>query len=142
MSQSFAQVRSLIAAKVDALVGFNLVKMPPQYFGRVANTLAHKGFSVDIRSSQDSGERQRRAGPMMQSIVTVSFAYRLRPKDMYPTDYDAALDAEADVIRACLSSYNADIQIRYVRSTRVVQQTLEYAIHTLEFTVLHTLSST
>ena len=142
MSQSFAQVRSLIAAKVDALVGFNLVKMPPQYFGRVANTLAHKGFTVDIRSSQDSGERQRRAGPMMQSIVTVSFAYRLRPKDMYPTDYDAALDAEADVIRACLSSYNADIQIRYVRSTRVVQQTLEYAIHTLEFTVLHTLSST
>jgi hypothetical protein len=142
MSQSFAQVRSLIAAKVDALVGFNLVKMPPQYFGRVANTLAHKGFTVDIRSSQDSGERQRRAGPMMQSIVTVSFAYRLRPKDMYPTDYDAALDAEADVIRACLSSYNADIQIRYVRSTRVVQQTLEYAIHTLEFSVLHTLSST
>lgn len=142
MSQSFAQVRSLIAAKVDALVGFNLVKMPPQYFGRVANTLAHKGFSVDIRSSQDSGERQRRAGPMMQSIVTVSFAYRLRPKDMYPTDYDAALDAEADVIRACLSSYNADIQIRYVRSTRVVQQTLEYAIHNIEFTVLHTLSST
>jgi hypothetical protein len=142
MSQSFAQVRSLITAKVDALVGFNLVKMPPQYFGRVANTLAHKGFTVDIRSSQDSGERQRRAGPMMQSIVTVSFAYRLRPKDMYPTDYDAALDAEADVIRACLSSYNADIQIRYTRSTRVVQQTLEYAIHTLEFTVLHTLSST
>ena len=142
MSQSFAQIRSLIAAKVGALVGFNLVKMPPQYFGRVANTLAHKGFSVDIRSSQDSGERQRRAGPMMQSIVTVSFAYRLRPKDMYPTDYDAALDAEADVIRACLSSYNADIQIRYARSTRVVQQTLEYAIHTLEFTVLHTLSST
>jgi hypothetical protein len=132
MSQSFAQVRSLIAAKVDALVGFNLVKMPPQYFGRVANTLAHKGFTVDIRSSQDSGERQRRAGPMMQSIVTVSFAYRLRPKDMYPTDYDAAL----------LSSYNADIQIRYVRSTRVVQQTLEYAIHNIEFTVLHTLSST
>jgi hypothetical protein len=142
MSQSFAQVRSLIAAKVDALVGFNLGKMPPQYFGRVANTLAHKGFTVDIRSSQDSGERQRRAGPMMQSIVTVSFAYRLRPKDMYPTDYDAALDAEADVIRACLSSYNADLQIRYVRSTRVVQQTLEYAIHNIEFTVLHTLSST
>ena len=79
---------------------------------------------------------------MMQSIVTVSFAYRLRPKDMYPTDYDAALDAEADVIRACLSSYNADIQIRYTRSTRVVQQTLEYAIHNIEFTVLHTLSST
>lgn len=142
MSQSFAQVRALIAAKVDALAGFNLVKMPPQYFGRVANTLAHKGFSVDIRSSQDSGERQRRAGPMMQSTVTVSFAFRLRPKDMYPTDYDAALDAEADVVRACLSSYNADIQVRYIRSTRVVQQTLEYAIHTLEFTVLHTLSST
>jgi hypothetical protein len=142
MSQSFAQVRSLIAAKVDALSGFNLVKMPPQYFGRVANTLAHKGFTVDVKSSQDSGERQRRVGPMMQSIVNVSFAYRLRPKDMYPTDYDAALDAEEDVIRACLSSYTADIQIRYVRSTRVVQQTLEYAIHNIEFSVLHTLSST
>lgn len=142
MSQSFAQVRSLIAAKVDALSGFNLVKMPPQYFGRVQNTLAHKGFTVDVRSSQDSGERQRRIGPMLQSIVMVSFAYRLRPKDMYPTDYDAALDAEGDVIRACLTSYSTDIQVRYVRSTRVVQQSLEYAIHNIEFTVLHTLPTT
>lgn len=142
MSQSFAQVRSLIAAKVDALSGFNLVKMPPQYFGRVQNTLAHKGFTVDIRSSQDSGERQRRIGPMLQSIVMVSFAYRLRPKDMYPTDYDAALDAEGDVIRACLTSYSTDIQVRYVRSTRVVQQSLEYAIHNIEFSVLHTLPTT
>ena len=142
MSQSFAQVRSLIAAKVDALTGFNLVKMPPQYFGRVQNTLAHKGFTVDVRSSQDSGERQRRIGPMLQSIVIVSFAYRLRPKDMYPTDYDAALDAEGDVIRACLTSYSTDIQVRYVRSTRVVQQSLEYAIHNIEFSVLHTLPTT
>ena len=142
MSQSFAQVRALIAAKVDALAGFNLVKMPPQYFGRVANTLAHKGFSIDIRSSQDSGERQRRTGVMMQSTVTVSFAFRLRPKDMYPTDYDAALDAEGDVIRACLTSYSTDIQVRYVRSTRVVQQSLEYAIHNIEFSVLHTLPTT
>ena len=142
MSQSFAQVRSLIAAKVDALTGFNLVKMPPQYFGRVQNTLAHKGFTVDVRSSQDSGERQRRIGPMLQSIVMVSFAYRLRPKDMYPTDYDAALDAEGDVIRACLTSYSTDIQVRYVRSTRVVQQSLEYAIHNIEFSVLHTLPTT
>lgn len=142
MSQSFAQVRSLIAAKVSALSDFNLVKMPPQYFGRVQNTLAHKGFTVDVRSSQDSGERQRRIGPMLQSIVMVSFAYRLRPKDMYPTDYDAALDAEGDVIRACLTSYSTDIQVRYVRSTRVVQQSLEYAIHNIEFTVLHTLPTT
>lgn len=142
MSQSFAQVRSLIAAKVSALSGFNLVKMPPMFFGRVANTLAHKGFTVDVRSSQDSGERQRRIGPMLQSIVMVSFAYRLRPKDMYPTDYDAALDAEGDVIRACLTSYSTDIQVRYVRSTRVVQQSLEYAIHNIEFTVLHTLPTT
>ena len=139
MSQTFAQVRSLMAAKVSALSGFNLVKMPPMFFGRVANTLAHKGFTVDIRSSQDSGERQRRVGPMLQSIVVISFAYRLRPKDMYPTDYDAALDAEEDIIRACLSSYNADLQVRYVRSTRVVQQTLEYAIHNIEFNVFHTL---
>ena len=142
MSQTFAQVRSLISAKVDALAGFNLVKMPPQYFGRVANTLAHKGFTVDVRTSQDSGERQRRIGPYMQSLVTVSFSYRLRPKDMYPTDYDAALDAEGDIIRACLTSYNTDIQVRYVRSTRVVQQSLEYAIHNIDFNVLHTLPTT
>lgn len=79
---------------------------------------------------------------MLQSIVMVSFAYRLRPKDMYPTDYDAALDAEGDVIRACLTSYSTDIQVRYVRSTRVVQQSLEYAIHNIEFSVLHTLPTT
>ena len=139
MTMALKNIRNLITAKIEDINGFALVKLPPQYFGRVQNTLAHKGFTVDVKSSQDSGVRQRRAGIIFQCVFTVSFAFRLRPKDMYPTDYDLCLDAEELVIKACLESYNANIQIRYLRSTRTVQASMEYAIISIDFNILHSI---
>tara|TARA_A100001011_G_scaffold392231_1_gene479370 strand:+ start:1331 stop:1768 length:438 start_codon:yes stop_codon:yes gene_type:complete len=145
MSCTFAQLRAAITTKVSGVTGFNLTRFPPGYFARMQNTIAHKAFLVNIRTSQDAPERQRRAGIYLNTTVIVEFAFRLRPKDVYPTDYDAALDAEEDVIRAVLSSFSgvqAGIEIRYNRSSRLVVDSLEYQIHTLEFTARHVLPNT
>lgn len=139
---TFAQVRQAVQEKVETVSGFKLIPLPPSYFRRVQNTLAHKGFTIDINTSNDEGERQRRGITYVSSTVRVIYAYRLRPKDIM-TDYDHSLDAEEDIINAILGSYSgirAGMQVRYNRSTRDVPDSMEYIITTLEFTVLHTIS--
>jgi hypothetical protein len=87
-------------------------------------------------------ERQRRGvGVYVSSPVSVVFSYRLRPLDIYPTDYDLAMDTEETVIAKVLESYSQNNQftIRYNGSTREVTDSQEYIIITLEFTALHTI---
>jgi hypothetical protein len=62
--------------------------------------------------------------------------------DIYPTDYDNALDAEENVINAILEAYttpNNGFTVRYNSSTREVTDSQEYCIISIEFTALHTI---
>ena len=139
---SFSEVRQAIQTKVETVSGFILVPFPPMYFRRIQNTIAHKGFTIDVSTSNDQGERMRGTGSVyLSSTVRVMFAFRLRPKDIV-TDYDNSMDTEEDLIKAVLGSYagiQAGIQVRYNRSTRDVPDSMEYMVTTLEFTVLHTI---
>ena len=142
MALAFSAVRSQVAAKVDALSGFKESKQSPDYFGRTQDTIAHKGFSVQLQTSTAIEERQRRAvGEYVSTSIRVIFAYRLRPLDIYPTDYDAAMDAEETVINAVLEAYatNNRFTIRYLGSLREVTESQEYIIINLEFSALHTI---
>lgn len=143
MALSFSQLRAAVAQQVTTISGFTETRIPPEYFGRNENSVAHKRFGVSLSASNDSGERQRRAiGVMCSTTVRVVFSYRLRPKDAYPTDYDLALTAEKDVINAVVSSYQSiqpPVVIRYNRSARDVTDSTEYMIINLEFTALHML---
>lgn len=139
MASSFAQVRQAIKTKVETVAGFKLVPLPPSYFRRIQNTIAHKGFTVDMPTSSDEGERMRRGLTYVTSTARVIFAFRLRPKDII-TDYDLCMDAEEDIINAVLGTVQ-DMQIRYNRSTRDVSDSMEYMITTLEFTILHTITN-
>tara|TARA_R100000406_G_scaffold11227_2_gene7232 strand:+ start:1106 stop:1540 length:435 start_codon:yes stop_codon:yes gene_type:complete len=144
MAVSFAQLRAAIATQIDALAGFNLLSLPPNYVGRTQKTKAHLGFSVGVDSSSETSERQRRIddGYYLNSTVTVKFLYRLRPLDLYPTDYDNCLDKEELVIGAVLQSYNSiqsGIQIRYNSSIREISNPLEFMIVTLTFNILHSI---
>lgn len=143
MSLALSSLRSAVAQKVAALSGFSESKFPFEYFQRQENTKAHKSFSIGIGGVDDSGERQRRAIYYVRTQVNVAFAYRMRPLDVYPVDYDLALDTEEDVIAAVLSSYASiqnEVTIRFIRSTRELIESMEYQIHTLEFQALHTLN--
>ena len=143
MSLSVAQVRSAIAAKVAALSGFKQINIPPEYFGRIENTIAHLGFGIMTASSSAVPERQRRhVGLYLSTTVRVIFEYRLRPHDAYPTDYDLALDTEQAVIAAVMGVYNSPVQLRFERATRRCPDSLEFMISEIEFTVLHTIINT
>ena len=144
MAVSFAQIRSGVSNQIDALSGFNLVNVPPAFMGRTQKTIAHLGFSVGLDSTTQTNERQRRIndGYYLNSIVTVKFLYRLRPLDLYPTDYDLCSDKEIEVIKAVLASYAGirdGIQIRFNSSTREISPALEFMIVTLTFNTLHTI---
>ena len=89
MSIPLKNVRGAIASQVLTISGMHLSRLPPAYFSRQQNTLAHKSFVVGIETVEDTGERQRRnINLYVRTEVEIQFAFRLRPKDIYPTDYD------------------------------------------------------
>jgi hypothetical protein len=143
MSLKISQLRAAVATQIATISGFTESRIPPDYFGRNENSVAHKRFAVQMSTSTASNERQRRTvGVMMDSSVRVKFAYRLRPKDAYPTDYDLALDTEETVINKVISSYatvRPPVQIRYVRSTRDITDSTEYMLFDVEFSTFHTI---
>lgn len=140
---TFAQLRQAISAKIAALDGFKESKHSPDYFGRTENTVAHKAYTVSLGSTSAMEERQRKTvGVYCNTPVQIIFSYRLRPLDIYPTDYDLALDTEQTVIGTLLDAYAApknEFTIRYVSSSREVTDSQEYIIISIEFTALHTI---
>lgn len=142
MALKFSQVRGAIASKISELPGFKESGQSPDYFGRTENTVAHKAFGVRLGSSAAMEERQRRSvGVYVQTPVQVIFSYRLRPLDIYPTDYDLAMDTEETVIAKVLETYseNNEFTIRYLGSSRQVTDSQEYVILNVEFTTIHTI---
>jgi len=140
--QSLSSIRKAMAAKIEELSGFKESKHTPDFFGRTENTVAHKAFSISVASSSAMEERQRRAvGVYLSTPMEVIFSHRLRPLDIYPTDYDAALDTEEQVINKVLEAYISDnaFSIRYASSQRAVTDSQEYIIITLSFNILHTI---
>lgn len=142
MGQSLSSIRRGIASKIEEISGLKESKHTPDYFGRTENTVAHKAFSISVASSTAMEERQRRAvGVYLATPMQVLFSYRLRPLDIYPTDYDGSLDAEEAIINKVLEAYPTDNQfsIRYLSSDRTVTDSQEYIITTLSFNILHTI---
>lgn len=144
MSIPLKNVRGAIASQVLTISGMHLSRLPPAYFSRQQNTLAHKSFVVGIETVEDTGERQRRnINLYVRTEVEIQFAFRLRPKDIYPTDYDLSLDLEGEIIAAVMGTYSGiqnEISIRFVRSSRSISDSIEYQITTLTFIVQHNLS--
>lgn len=142
MSLSFANIRANIASKIDALAGFKESIQTPDFFARTQDSIAHKAFTVGMLSATGVDERQRRSvGVYVSSQIQITFAYRLRPLDIYPTDYDLALTAEESVINAALEAYatNNQFTLRYNGSSRQVTDSQEYIIITIDLTALHTI---
>jgi hypothetical protein len=145
MSLKLSQIRSAIQTQIETIDDFHLVKVLPDYFGRTRETIAHKGFVIALSVSNEQNERQRRSiGVYVSSNVAITFAYRLRPMDAYPTDYDLFLNAEESIILACLNSYASiqnEIQIRYNNSNRQSTDSNEWLLSTINFTVYHTIGA-
>lgn len=142
MSAKLSEIRQAIATQIATITGYKESSFPVLFFARQQNTLAHKSFSVGISVTEDMGERQRRSLYYLRSLIEVKIAYRLRPLDIYPTDYDLALDSEEQVIKRILASYstiNNNVQVRFSRATREIPDSMEFLITTIEFSSLQTI---
>lgn len=144
MSIALKQVRQAISTKIEGITGFKESRLPFQYFERNSESILHKCFTVQIGTVNQGGTSQRRGNNLfVQTDIEIKFAYRLRPKDIYPTDYDNALDSETQIINTLLGSYSSiqnEMNIQFVSSNRQINDNLEYQIHTLNFISYFTLN--
>ena len=143
MAISCAQVRAAVSAQVSTVSGFHLANLPPSYFGRIVDTIAHKAFAVQISNITAVPERQRVSiGTYIKTSVSIKFAYRLRPHDVYPTDYDSSFDSAEDIIQAVLGTYSVIQQGlvgKFDSATSTIPTAISYIIHQLNFTFFHTI---
>lgn len=145
MSLSFSQLRTAIATKIETIDGMKESKFPAQYFEKSQDSVIHKSFSVGLETVSDLGSRQSRGRELLVSTnIIVVFAYRLRPKDVYPTDYDNSLNLEREIIETLLGYYGTiqnQISIKFDSSSRTINDNLEYQITSLFFTAQHNIKS-
>lgn len=140
MAIKTSQVRQAIRDQVLQIAGMHELPFPGEYIGRTQNSKAHKGFAVTVQSTNSKEDRQRRAvGYYLQTTARVIFCHRLRPKDVN-TSLDNALDLEEQIIIQVLQSYSAirpGLEIRYNRSVRTIDDTIEWLISDSEYTIFH-----
>ena len=145
MSVSFSKLRQAIASKIETITGMKESKFPVQYIEKSQDSVIHKSFSVGFETVREGGISQRRGQEIfVQSSITIIFCYRLRPKDIYPSDYDNSLDLERQIIETLLSNYGTirnEISVQFDSSNRVINDTLEYQITTLNFIAHHNIKS-
>ncbi len=80
-----------------------------------------KGYAVGITRTQDQGGRQKLTeGSVVASRLSVRWSVKSKAKAQVES-YDAALDAEEDLIQAVMAiHHSADLHIVYRESARVV----------------------
>ena len=112
---SVSTIRQRMQAQISTSLGaqgWRPSRFVPQLFGRDTDMINPKVFSVGVERTDTSGDRQRISeGTMVYTGLVVKFAWRLRA-DNQIADFDAALDAEEDLMVACMSASLIDLHIR------------------------------
>lgn len=134
MGTSVAEIRGLVTAAIAALDGWAVSRFAPEYFGRDADQLMHHAFAVGAPATEPRDPRQGLTeGMLCTTTVEVQWAHRLRG-DAQSADYDAALNAEQDLVKAVVGVSSQHVLV--VRLTRSAK--LEgWVIGTSTFGVLH-----
>ena len=144
MAISCAQVRAAVAAQVATVSGFRESRFPPQYFGRMQNTIANKAYTVQIGTILAGDDRQRRTvGEYLQTAIIIRFASRLRPHDCYPTDYDSSFDLLQQIIAAVIGDYASirqGLSVRFLSASHSIPESIEWIIHEIQLSAFHTIN--
>lgn len=102
MAVSVSTVRQAVVEAVSALDGWVNSRFAPDFFGRDSDQLSHHAFSVgcpDSAVNSRDGKQGLSDGFLASTTVEVRWAHRLRG-DAQSSDYDDALDAEEDLVKA------------------------------------------
>ena len=112
---SVSAVRQRVQDRINSALsgqGWRPSRYVPELFAMDTDQIAPRMFSVGVMSTRPIGDRQRlSAGTVVETMLTVRFCWRLRG-DSQLTDYGAALDAEEDLLVACMSTSLVDLHLR------------------------------
>ena len=141
MVVSLATIRQRFSTMIDSLDGFDESRNPFDGYGRSPNTIAHKRFSVGIRSvsSRDDDRQRRGVGVMSSTEVMIRYAFRIRPKDQIES-FDDGLDSAQTVINAITkrsTPLHDELQIRFGGMDNELSDSGEWMSITLAFEVRH-----
>jgi len=141
MVVSLATIRQRFATMLSSLDGFDESRNPYDGYGRSPNTIAHKRFSVGVRTvTERDDDRQRHGvGVMTSTEVAIRYAFRIRPKDQLES-YDDGLDSAQTVINAITKRslpLHDEIQIRFGGMDNELSDSGEWMSINLNFLVLH-----
>lgn len=136
-----SSIRQRFATKISSLSGFKESRNPYDGYGRSPNTVAHKCFSVGVRTvtARDDDRQRTSAGVMSSTQVMVRYPYRIRPKDQL-TAFDEALDSAQTIIEALTvraTPLHDNLQIRFTGLDNELADSGEWCSITLTFSVLH-----
>lgn len=131
-----ATVRQAVIAVIALLDGWTLSRFAFELFGRDTDQLTHHAFSVGVPETADhprDGRQRVAEGLLVTSTVEVKWAHRLRA-DAQSNDYDAALDAEQQLVAAVKGI--SDKHVLVVRMTRRAVPE-GWVLGSVTFTILH-----
>lgn len=138
-----SEIRSRLKTAIEAIAGEGLKEspLPFQAFGRTPNAIGSKSFAVGIISSTSTEDRQRPTiGTLTQTQIQIQVSYRIRPLAQN-TDVDNAMDLENDIIIAVCnrgdSSLYANLHIKFLSVDRILVDTGEYLLSSINFLALH-----
>lgn len=143
MALKTSAIRQRIAAQISTSLGgdgWNESRYVHDLFGSDTDHIGPKAYSVGIRSSELVGNQRLRPadGAHVATEVEVVFSWRIRG-DAQKADYDAALDAENDLVKAVLATDRTDLSSLILDGipARQVDDTGTWFIGTLRFGATH-----
>lgn len=138
-----AELRRRVTDRVKTIDGFTPT---PTLFDptRAPATIAHRGFSVAIELTANTGHYRDQAGEVARaaSTVVVRFGWRLDPKDQLSSE-DEACDAEGKILALLMaqdSTWPVDFAVRWDGARRTVLPGGEWTLHEITFIVDHDLA--
>ena len=142
-SRTVRQLREDVTARILALSGWKESRVAPDNFGRDADTIAHKAFSVHPTSTDDMRAYRGRPaeGLLVETTLDVRYSWQLRPKGMSDS-YDDALDGEQAIINALMvydATWPSSYKVQVVRAARESNTIGEWVVGVVTFRIVHTL---
>ncbi len=142
MSNTVADLRSLLATALASVSGWRESTSAPGIFGTDPQPSMHKSFAVGIAETSVPTTEGRHvnsaAGVLAETTAEVRWGYLLRA-DAQVTDHTAALTAEAALAKACCGVSRAGgVKVRLDRAQRDTSQS-GWLLGTLRFRVIHQL---
>ena len=142
-AKTVRQLREDVTTRMLTLSGWRESRVLPESFGRDADSIAHKAFTVHAVTTKDL--RQYRGKPaegtLVETDLEVRFSWRMVPKDM-STSYDDSLDGAQAVINN-LMTYDANwpssYKVQVLETSQAATETGEWVIGVVSFRVVHTL---